>query len=83
MKWTDANGVTKDIRDLDTYHLENILAMLKRDDGKTVYYGGGVDVDDMWHEEWYDEETIDNTSKIEKVELELRLRKLEETKPEF
>jgi len=74
MKWTDANGVTKNIKDLDTSHLENILAMLKRNHGKTIMSGGGVDIDDIW----YDEETIDNTSKIEKVELELRLRKLEE-----
>ena len=74
MKWTTKDNVTKDIRDLETSHLENILKMLIKNDGDTIYYGGGMFPDEMY----YDEDEVDNTESIEKIELELRLRKLEE-----
>ena len=74
MRWTDASGITKDIKDLETSHLNNILKHLHKYHGQTrMRGGGGGDCGDMW----YDEETIDNRRKIEAIDLELRLRKIE------
>ncbi len=72
MKWEDKQGNIKDIKDLETNHLENILKQLKKRDGKIKIYG--CDLDGGYHQ---DEEEIDESERIEKVELELRLRKIE------
>ena len=71
MKWTTKEGKESDIRDLETSHLENILKMLIKSNGTEIFYGGGVDANDMY----FDSEEINNDDKIEKIELELRLRK--------
>ena len=77
MKWTTKENITKDIKELKTSHLENILKMLVRNNGKEVCFGGGI-ADEIWG----DCEVVDNTEKIEKIELELRLRKIENNKLE-
>ena len=74
MKWTTKDGVTKDIRELKTSHLENIIRLLKKRNGTYMTYGGGTDAEDMW----FDEELVNLDEDIEKIELELRLRKIEE-----
>ena len=74
MKWTTKDNITKDIRELETSHLENILKMLKRNNGKE-YVTGGIGADGI---PYGNVEYVDNDEAIEKIELELRLRKLEQ-----
>ena len=73
MKWTTKENITKDIRELETSHLENILRLLIKNNGEGVVIGdiGGDGIP------YGDIDYIDNDEKIEKIELELRLRKLE------
>lgn len=74
MKWTTKDGDKLEIADMGTSHLENVLRLLIKNQGKMrIIGGGGVDIDDMW----YDEEEIDNAEIIDAVKLELRLRKIE------
>lgn len=64
------------IKDMETSHIENTINLLKRN--SKIYdeeYYGGYDAEDMYYD------YIDNShlveEKIEELEFELRLRKLE------
>lgn len=63
MKHITKDGKEIDLKDLETSHLKNIIAMIERKAKNGIiirYGGGGCDIDSMWYEEDFikDEEAL-------------------------
>jgi len=70
-RWRTKDGKYIAYEDMETSHIKNSIAMLKRSHGKKTIIGDvGFDASDCWA----DEIIIDNSKKIEQLEKELNKR---------
>lgn len=71
MKHVTKDGKQIDLKDLETDHLKNIIAMIERQakQGITVRHGGGGNGDDFWYDEdeLFGEESLNHMNYYEYV----------------
>lgn len=74
--WTTADGTEIPIRKLEDSHLLNIERWIKkRAEEGVMIGGGGLDVDDIWYYELFDEEALDYFN-YKVIKREIKRRKL-------